>query len=460
MNNSNSEHDNASGSAGQPWPSPARAWYAVFVFMIALMFAFIDRQVITLLVGPIKQDLGISDTQMSLLLGFAFAFFYGIVGIPIARLADVKSRRVIIGFGIATWSLMTAACGLAQNYWQLFIARMGVGVGEACNGPATFSMLSDYFPKDKLPRATSVLGIGLFLGSGLALIVGGTVVQLVSGRPAITVPIVGEIHPWQLTFIIVGLPGLLVAALLRTVQEPKRRGLMAQQSGATAGQRPESLPVKDIVRYFFADRKTYLPMYIGMGMRSMILFGSAVWLPTFFIRTFGWSIGQVGLAVGTVLLTISPLGLIAGGYLAEWFAKKGYNDANMRVNLISTVIVLPTSILYPLMPSPYLALGLYAVNSFIASMSSGPVNAALQTITPNQMRAQLTSVFILIFNLVGLGIGPIVVASLTDYVFASEQLLRYSISANAGVLGLIASLVFWYGLRPYGESVARARARE
>jgi MFS family permease len=459
VNESNNKRDKVPNNAEQAWPSPTRAWYAVLVFMIALMFAFIDRQVITLLVGPIKKDLGISDTEMSLLLGFAFAFFYGIVGMPIARLADVKSRRAIVGFGIATWSLMTAACGLAQNYWQLFVARMGVGIGEACNGPATFSMLSDYFPKDKLPRATSVLGIGLFLGSGLALIVGGTVVQLVSNSPTIAVPLIGDMRPWQLTFIVVGLPGLLVAALLRTVQEPQRRGLIVGQDATKAEQRPESIPVKEIVRYFFNDRKTYLPMYIGIGLRSMILFGTSVWLPTFFIRTYGWSIGQVGLSIGTVLLTISPVGLIAGGYLAEWFAKKGYNDANMRVNLISTIFVLPISVLYPLMPSAYVALGLYAVNSFIASMSSGPVNAALQTITPNQMRAQLTSVFIFIFNLVGLGIGPIVVASLTDYVFAAEEMLRYSIATNAGVLGLIASLLFWYGLKPYGESVKRAKAR-
>ena len=277
------------------------------------MFAFIDRQIITLLVGPIKKDLGVSDTQMSLLLGFAFVMFYVFLGIPIARLADVRSRRLIIGIGIAIWSLMTAACGLTQNFWQLFAARVGVGVGEACNGPATFSMLTDYFPKEKLAKAASVLSIGFFVGSGLALLVGGSVIQLVSGMPDIAVPLVGSIHPWQLAFIVVGLPGLLVAASIRTVQEPRRRGIFVKGISGANPERPQAMPIRDVFRFLTDDWKTYGPMYAGMGLRSMVAFGAGAWIPTFFIRTYGWTAPQIGFAIGVILLTISPLGLLSGG---------------------------------------------------------------------------------------------------------------------------------------------------
>lgn len=446
-------------TASESWPNSARAWYAVFVFAIVLMFAFIDRQIITLLVGPIKKDLGVSDTQMSLLLGFAFVMFYVFLGIPIARLADVKSRRLIIGIGIAIWSVMTASCGLAQNFWQLFAARIGVGVGEACNGPATFSMLSDYFPREKLAKAAAVLSIGFFVGSGLALIVGGSVIQLVSGMPDIAVPLVGSIHAWQLAFIAVGLPGLLVAASINTVQEPKRRGLFIAGSTGADPQRPQAIPIGQVFRFLFDDWKTYAPMYAGMGLRSMVAFGAAAWLPTFFIRTYGWTAPQIGFAIGMILLTISPLGLLAGGVLAEWYAKKGYADANMRVNLISTIAILPTSVLYPLMPTPELAIAVFALNSFLASIGPGPANAALQTITPNQMRAQVTAFYLFVFNLIGYGLGPITVAVITDYVFHAEAALRYSLAINAFVFGPIAWLIFWYGLKPYEASYVRASAR-
>ena len=201
-------------------------------------------------------------------------------------------------------------------------------------------------------------------------------------------------------------------------------------------------------------------MYGGMALRAMYGLGAAVWIPAFFIRTYDWSIAQVGLAIGVVQLTISPLGLITGGYLAEWLAKKGYDDANMRITFISTITCVPTSILFPLMPDPYVAVGIYAVNSFLVSLSPGPQNAALQTVTPNQMRAQATAMFLFIFNLVGFSLGPLTIALFTDYVFGSEDMLRYSLSINYAILSPFACFVFWYVLKPYRLSVQRARERE
>jgi len=460
VTNSEMPQEEDTATVDRSWPSPSRAWYAVGVFTIVTIFAFVDRQLLVLLVEPIKADLQISDTRMSFLLGFAFIMFYAFLSLPIARLADVHSRKIIVACGVTLWSLMTAACGLASSYWHLFIARMGVGCGEACNGPATFSIIADSFPPEKLAKATAVISSGFFVGNGIALIVGGAIIEMVSGMPNFVLPVIGEIRPWQATFIIVGLPGLLLAFLVLTVHEPRRRGVIHVTAGGASTARMKSLPLSTILQWLRDDWQTYLPMYAGMALRALYGLGAAVWIPAFFIRTYDWHIAQVGLAVGIVQLTLAPAGLVAGGWFAERLAKRGVDDANMRVTLISTVAATPTSIIFPLLPDPYWAVALYGLNTFLVSLSPGPQNAALQTVTPNQIRAQATAMFLFLFNLIGFGIGPLSVALYTDYLFGSEQMLRYSLSLNFAILSPLACLVFWYVLKPYRASVARARERE
>ena len=445
---------NSLSASERPWPDRTHAWYAVGVFAIALMFNFLDRQIMTLLVGPIKRDLSLSDTEISVLIGFAFVSFYVLMGIPISRLVDTYSRRLIIGVGVASWSLMTALCGLANNFWQLFAARVGVGVGESCNGPATYSMLSDLFPREKLPKAIAVLNFGFMFGSGLALIVGGTVIQMVTARPDVVLPLVGSLRPWQLAFIIVGLPGLLVAALVATIREPARRGFMPEAGKTRRG----AVPVADIINFLRDNRHAYGPLFLGTGLKALLAFGTSVWVPEFMVRKFGWTIGDIGLAIGLILLTVAPLGLLCGGALAERLAGRGYADANLRVVLIASLGLIPTSVLFPLMPTATLTLALIALNTFIGSLGPGPQNAALQVITPNQMRGQVTALFLAVFNLIGFGLGPTFVALLTDQLFGADRFLPYSLALTAGILGPIAAVVIWRGLKPYGESVVRARA--
>lgn len=437
------------------WPSRRQAWYAVAIFACALMVNFLDRGILTLLVEPIKRDLGLSDTQVSLLMGFAFICFYMLVGLPIARLVDSRSRRLIIGIGIATWSGMTALCGFAQNFWQLFAFRVGVGVGEACNGPATYSMLADLFPREQLARAIAVLNFGFVGGTGIALIIGGTVIHLISNTPEVTLPLVGTLRSWQVTFFIVGLPGLIVAALMATVREPARRGCMVR--GSNEAGRP-ALSVREVLRYLHAERRAYGPMFLGLALKSVLAFGSAMWVPTFFMRTYGWSATKIGLIQGTLLLVIAPFGLIAGSMLSEWFSRRGFDDAHLRVVLLSSAVLVPGSIIFPLMPDPYLALAVMSVNSFVAMLVPAPQNAALQIITPNEMRGQVTALFLFIFNVVGFGLGPTFVAVFTDFVFGDEAQLRYAMVAASAIIGPLAALVIWIGLKPYGACVARARA--
>jgi MFS family permease len=434
--------------AEAPWPSPRRAWYAVVIFALALTINFLDRGILVLLIAPIKHDLNLTDVKASLLIGFAFVFFYLFLGLPIARLVDTKSRRLIIGSGIALWSLMTAFCGLAQNFVQLFIARIGVGVGEACNGPATFSMLADLFPRDKLPRAIAVLNFGFVAGTGLAMLLGGMVIHFVSSMPVVSLPVLGALHPWQVTFMIVGIPGLFVAALLATVPEPARRGRLA-------GVSTQALPVREVWRYLRDNRTTYGPMFLGLACNVVVAFGDQTWTPAFFQRTHGWSAAHAGITQGTVVICTAPFGLIIGSTLSEWLLKRGYDDANMRVTLIGIGLSTPCAILFPLMPTPEIAVAVLAAQFFFAMFVPGPFNAALQIITPNQMRGQVTALFLFIFNVVGFGFGPTFVASLTDYVFRNEAMLRYSLVANGAIMGTLAIVTIWYGLKSYGQTVRR-----
>jgi MFS family permease len=445
----------ARDATSEPWPSPARAWYAVFVFALALMINMLDRGIVSLLVGPIKRDLGLSDTEMSYVMGAAFVIFYMLLGLPIARLVDYKSRRAILGVGVTIWSFMTSLCGLAQSFWQLFVCRVGVGSGEACSGPATFSMLADLFPKEKLPRAIAVLNFGFYAGTGLALIIGGTITQALSNAPPVTLPLIGAtMRGWQLTFFVVGLPGLIVAALMATVREPKRRGRIS----ANTNDSTKPIPVRDVFAFLSKNRTTFAPIFIGMGIQVVMSYGAAGWGPAFYIRTFGWTPKEYGLVQGLITIAILPIGALAGSILAERFARAGRDDANMRVVLLGKLVALPASILFPFMPNAYLAVAVSTFGLFCLSWTAAPLNAALQIITPNQMRGQITALFLFVFNVIGFGLGPTIVALFTDYVFHAESQIGLSLAVTALILGPLGTLVIWLGMKPYGRSVAAARA--
>jgi MFS family permease len=449
----------------EPWPRPAQAWYAIGIFAVALMFNFLDRGVIALLVPPIKHDLHLSDTHVGLLMGPAFVIFYLVLGLPIARLVDSRSRRAIIGVGIAIWSLATAACGLARSFWPFFGMRIGVGVGEACNGPATFSMMADMFPMERLARAAATMNFGFVAGSGIATIMGGAIILFVSGHGAFDLPLVGRVQPWQVTFFCVGLPGLIVAALMRTVVEPKRRGRMTAAvsgSGAAAAASrvaaKRAIPVRDVARFIGANRTTYAPMFLGLAFQQIVVFGIQNWAPTFFVRTYGWTIPQYAFTSGILMLILWPIGLIPGSLFAEWLAKRGHDDANLRVTVMTLAAVVPFAIAFALMPAAWLAMaclgGMYLVSSF----SIGPQNAALQIVTPNEMRGQVTALFLLIFNLFGTGLAPLVIGLVTNHVIGSEARIDLSLALTSAVMGPLAVITLWCGLKPYGRSVARARA--
>lgn len=434
-------------AAAHGWPSPGRAWYALAFLSVALMVATIDRGILTLLVAPIKKQLDLTDTQFTVLHGWAFVSVYALLGLPIARLADRTSRRLIIGVGMAFWSAMTALCAFATGFWQFFAARAGVGAGESSFAPATYSILTDSFPPEKLPRAFAIVGIGFFYGASFGVILGAGLLMMAE-RLALGF---GAFQPWQIVLLLCALPGLLLALLMRTVHEPPRRGLMP---GADAS---HALPLRQVFDFFRDNARTYVPMFCAMGIKAMLSFGAGFWIPELFRRTFDWPVARTALIQGTLGLIVAPLGLLLGSFLAERFAARGRDDANLRVLQIATVCAVPVSVAYPLLGDPNWVMGGWALNLFVISLGVAPANAALQIITPNQMRGQIRAAYQFVFNVVGFGAGSFCVALFTDFVFGDEAALRYSLATVAAIIGPVAAVLTWYGMKPYAACVARAR---
>jgi len=435
--------------SAQAYPAARVANWALFVFALSLVVNFVDRSILNLLVQPIKRDLHLSDFRVSLLMGPAYVIFYVLLGLPIARLVDSKSRRAIIGFGLTCWSLMTAACGLAQGFGSFFGARIGVGVGDACTGPATYSMLSDLYPRERLPRAIAFLQLGITGGVGLAMLIGAAVVQATSQAPDIAVPMLGVVHNWQMVFFIVGLPGLIVALLMTTVIEPKRRGLLGEA-------KPKGLPLPQVIGFLSENWKTYLPMFLALGVSVLNTTAAQSWGPTFYQRTFGWEPQKAGVLLGVGTLVLTPVGLLLGTLLVEWYQRRGFDDANLRLVRWTTLFALPFSVLSPLAPTPWLALSAYLIGVTIAAIGVSAINAAVQIITPNQMRGQVTAFYLFVYS-IGFGIGPTLIALLTDDLFHNEAMIGHAMSLSAACLSPIEVICYWLVLKSYGRSVARAK---
>jgi MFS family permease len=432
-----------------PWPARKDAHYSLFVMIIVVMFTVLDRQVLALLIDPIKQDFGISDSVAALLIGLAFSLPYGIIGIPVARLADSGNRRNLIAASIAVWSVCTAACGLAQGYLSLLIARMGIGAGESGYGPASWSIATDYWPREKVAFATAAMGFGATLGSGLALFLGGAVLHFVAGMSALHVPGLGIIRPWQWTFFIVGLPGLLWALVVLTSKEPPRRGLIP-------GKKVENVPIAEVVKWLRDDWRTYLAAIGGFGFRAVMLVVPLTWTATLLHRQFDWDLAKIGMTVGTVTLLINPIGLMVGAKLSERWNRQGRKDADLRIVFYSLLVNIPVMTLAPLMPTPYLVIAMNGLAQFIIYVTFGPSVASFQVITPNRIRSQIGSLTQFCNNVVAQALSPLLVALCTDYIFHDDHALKYSMSIVTATMGVGALLLTWQGLKPYARSYERA----
>lgn len=420
------------------------AWYVVLLCMVAYVFSFIDRQILALLIQPIRKDLAISDTQFSLLHGLAFSIFYATMGIPIARLADSRPRPMIIAAGVFLWSLATAATGLGRNFAQIFIARMGVGVGEAALSPAAYSMIADLFPKRALGRALAVYSIGTFIGGGLAYLIGGAVVGIVGDVPSVALPFVGDVRAWQVIFFAVGLPGILLAAIFAlTVRDPVR-----------AAQGARSVSTGAVFSFIRENRRFFVAHYGGFTLCALALFGLMSWTPAYLIRVHGLTTAETGLLLGATLLAANVGGVLASGWMTDHFEKKGRADAPMRAGMIGAIGLIAPIFLFSLSPNVTIAAVSIAIAFFFASFPLATSAAAMQIASPPTMRAQISALFLFCNSLFGLAAGGTLIALVTDYVFRNDAMVGASVSIVGGVAAIGAAVLLKGGLEPFADLAA------
>lgn len=399
---------------------PSRYVVLALLFLV-YTFNFIDRQIIGILAAPIQQELGASDAEMGLLGGLAFALFYTGLGIPIAWLADRWSRTWIMTIALALWSGFTAACGFAANYTQLFLARMGVGVGEAGGVAPSYSLIADYFPPNERARALAIYSFGIPIGSAAGIALGGVVASLVD---------------WRVAFIVVGVAGVLIAPVFRAfVREPERGRYDLKPSDAPKTSFFQALSV-------VARKPSFWLLSFGASSSSIMGYGSFFWIPSFLQRSYDFSLQQAAFFYSAILLIGGVIGVWLGGFLGD---KLGANQRAMFALVPATAWILaaPCYALGLLSPSPAIAFFLFLAPTALGLVWLGPVIAAVQHLAPAHMRTTASASFLFINNLIGIGFGTWVLGHLSDLLSAryAEESLRYSILAGTGFY-VLAALIY------------------
>ncbi|MCA0376636.1 MAG: MFS transporter [Gemmatimonadetes bacterium] len=434
MSTSGSSDPNAPDAArAATGPALTQAWFAVAILTLANISGFVDRQILSLLVEPIKRDLHVTDTQVSLLMGLGFVIFYSLLGLPIGRWVDRGHRPRIVALGVAVWSLMTTLTGVARSFGQLFAARVGVGVGEATLGPAAVSIIADRFPRRLLGTAMSTYMMGTFAGSGVAYALSAYVVGQYREPGRITLPVVGDVFPWQMVFFIVGLPGLLIALLSLAISEPRQRGAASVVPATGSG-------FGDLLTWIRQHPRTILALSFGFACSASVNYGIGAWLPSFFARTHGWTEVRAGTLMGILTFTLGPAGVLLGGRLTDAWSKRGHVDAPLRVGMLGAAGMLLCAGLYPAVPSATIAAALLVPVNIFAALPWGAANAAIAEAMPASLRGQGSAVYQLVVNLVAGALGPTAVAVLTDQVFGDPAAVRWSLMTTT-VVGMTLTLL-------------------
>ncbi len=431
--------------------SRAYLWYVVAVLTLASTFSIIDRQILNVMIGPVKRDLGgISDFQVSLIMGFAFTFLYSILSYPAGWIADRYNRRNLMAAGIASWSLLTMVCGMVSQYWHLFLARMGVGVGEATLGPAANSALADYFDATRLPLAIGIVSSAPFIGQGLANIAGGPLIDYLESTPNFVLPLIGEVFSWQMVFILVGAPGLLVALAVWGLREPSRRGRIdTERKGAPLSE------VLEFVRSRWAFFALVFTAYLCLATQGWSLFS---WIVEYYVRNHEWTRTEIGLVYGSVAMLVGITGSVLGGVWAGYLLARRVEDATLRIVLYGTVVLLPTATALTLLPDPWMGIWLLVPVTFCMAMPPGLIMATLQAIAPNELRGQMVAFYLIAVNFLSYTFAPSLPALLSDFVFGSELALGKAISSLAVVNYSVAIICLSLCLKHYRRALTEARA--
>lgn len=414
--------------AEPPYARPSLAIYITGTLTIAWILAYLDRGLVTLLTPDIKRTMGLTDTEISLIQGMAFSLVFVLAGLPIGRLVDRFNRRNLMALGIVVWSTATLGCGLARNFEELFLARAGVGLGEACLTPATFSLLADYIAPHRRGKAIGVISSGSAIGTAGAGIVGGLLLNALSGGHLAAIPWLEGIEPWRVVFAAFALPGIILALVLLTVPEPKRRGV------APAGGEEDTR----FLHFLKTNRRVFVPLYASLSLNVMVVYSFTLWAPLIFVRRHGMSPGDVGVMTGSVLLGVGVVAAVLGGQFADVMLKRYPGDGRLRVPLITYPGLLICLALLAV-PHFYVNLLAFGAAKVISTMSAPAAFAAMQDLAPNRMRGQVLAVYSLLANIVGMTAGVTVIALITDYVFRDENMLAWSMVV-AGVPLTLTSL--------------------
>lgn len=428
----------------QQYPSRYYAWFMVSLLTIAYILSYVDRYILGLLVEPIKADLGLTDTQIGLLMGPAFGIVYATMGLPIGWLADHKRRTYIVAAGISLWSAATALTGLAKNFTHVFAARMCVGIGEASLSPCTMSMISDSFPPERRGKPIAFYTAATSLGAGIASLVAAGVLSWAKSVPQIELGPLGIVAPWQFIFILVGVPGVLLGAIFLFVREPTR----ITQSSTSALKETNLLAMLGYVKSRFLP---YLGVF-GLSSTMTIVAYSQGWLAATFERTWGWGAEQYVLINAIILLAFGPLTVNLAGWLSDRLYIRGKQNASYLILLAGVLVLVPTGIAATLMPGPELAFVMLALNTVGLATATAVGPAAIVNMTPEHIRAQVVALYYMIISLAGLIFGPMTVSLLSDYVLGNEN-LRYAVAAVPLIFGVPALLLGWYARKSYKKQL-------
>jgi MFS family permease len=454
------DHSRPATDAAAPSYSMAAAYWALFVIILATFVTFFEQVVFAMLAERIKADFGLSDSQLGFLAGPASIICYLFVGIPLARLADIFPRKFVLAGGVAAIGVVTALGGIAQSFTQFVGTRVFLAAGGSAHAPSAYSLLADAFPPRILTRAFALLQFGFIGGTTLGPIIGGMLIGVAAGW-APTVHGGLTILGWQWLMIWLGLPALLVALLFLTVKEPPRQAVapdaITPPERAPLGRRILTFTGLDAAKAIHAKRHVYYPLFAGLALSAIEVFGLQFWRVPFMIRTYGWNEAQIGAVMGSMTLVASLLGLLLGGVFVEWLAKR-HADANVRAAAIFFGCVTLCAILAPLMPNGYASLAVSSVGAMFGMAGAVPQNAAIQRVAPNAMRGQVTAIYLFMFTFFG-AMGSFLVGLVQDYLVGDPAQLWKALVMTASVLLPIATLCMVRAIRPYREEVERIAAQ-
>ncbi|MDB5452999.1 MAG: hypothetical protein JWO33_1577, partial [Caulobacteraceae bacterium] len=424
--------------------TPLGAWWMLAVLLLFYVLSINDRLILSMLVAPMKADLHLSDVQVGLIMGPAFAICYALAGVPLGWASDRFPRRWVIFLGVSAWSLFAAGSGVARTFLSLFLCRVGVGIGEAALTPAAYSLMADKFPRRRLTLAMSIYQMGSMVGSAGAFALGGMIIGFATALGPIDLPLLHELKPWHLVLILTGAPGVIVAGLAFTFSEPARRGADVLK--------PKSH--RSLFAFALAEWRLLLPMALGFSLVVMCANTMVAWVPTFMTRQFGWSPVQYGPALGAVSIVASST-MIVKGWLVDLLYARGVRDAHLRFYTWILGISIPLALGLFWIPQPMLFLIAYAALQAIAMQFVVYVAATVQLVTPLDLRGQVIAAFVSLFSVVGLGLGPLLTAMLTDYLFRDEAKLGASLALVTGVAIPLAFIFLRIALRPVHAAMAR-----